>query len=70
MKLEEYKVWAVGTLRKDRIKCCLKSETELKKEGWDEFDECIDFNSSYSIVTWYDNKAIQLGFCSMLDIIT
>ena len=42
-------------------KCSLKSETQLKKEGRDAFDVCIDLNSNCSIVRLYDNKAVQLA---------
>ena len=62
IKLKKYKIWAVGALRKGRMrKCSLKSETELKKEGRGAFYGCIALNSSCSLMRWNDNMAVQLG---------
>ena len=50
-KQSGYKIWAVGTLRKDRKRrCSLKSERKLKKEGRGTFDGCINLKSGCSIV--------------------
>ena len=62
VKLKEHKIWAVGTLRTDRMRTCkLKSEEELKKEGRGSFVDSIDLNSGCCIVCWFDNKSIQLA---------
>ena len=62
VKLKEQKIWAVGTLRTDRMRTCkLKSEEELKKEGRGSFVGSIDLNSGCCIVCWFDNKSIQLA---------
>ena len=61
-KLKEQEIWAIGTLRADRMRQCkLKTEKELKKEGRGSFDGAIDLNSGVIIVRWYDNKQVQLA---------
>ena len=45
VKLKEQKIWAVVTLRTDRMRTCkLKSEKELKKEGRGSFYGSADIN--------------------------
>lgn len=62
IKLKEHQFWAVGTLRKDRMrKCKLKGEKELKKTGRGSFEGAIDKNSGTAIVRWLDNKMVQLA---------
>ena len=61
-RLKEWGMFAVGTLRQNRIKgCTLKTENELKKEGRGSFDGAVDLNSGLTVVRWYDNKMVQLG---------
>ena len=74
VKLKEKKIWAIGTLRADRMHGCkLKSEKELKKEGRGSLDGAVDFNSGVTVVRWYDNRAVQLAsnyaFIDPLDIV-
>eukprot|EP00795_Rhopilema_esculentum_P009567 gene9567-17318_t len=74
VKLKEKKIWAIGTLRADRMRGCkLKSEKELKKEGRGSLDGAVDFNSGVTVVRWYDNRAVQLAsnyaFIDPLDIV-
>ena len=60
-KLKEQEIWAIGTLRADRMRQCkLNTEKELKKEGRGSFDGAIDLYSGVSIVRWYD-KQVQLA---------
>ena len=62
IKLQEYRFWAVGTLRKDRMRnCSLKSEKDLKKIGCGAFEGAVDRNSGITIVRWLDNKPVQLA---------
>ena len=61
-RLKEWGMFAVGTLRQNRIKgCTLKTENELKKEGRGSFDCAVDLKSGLTVVRWYDNKMVQLG---------
>ena len=62
IKLKEWGMWAIGTLRQDRMRgCTLKSEKELKKEGRGAFDASGDLNSGITIVGWYDNRQVQFA---------
>ena len=63
LKLTEDKLWAIATIRKDRLKDAkplLKNEKELKKEGRGSSDHVVDANSGICIVRWYDNNIVQL----------
>ena len=61
-KLKEWGMYAVGTLRQNRMKgCSFKTENELKKEGRGSFDGAVDLKSGLTVVRWYDNKMVQLG---------
>ena len=63
LKLKEDKLWAIATIRKDRLKnakTLLKSEKGLKKNGRGSSDHVVAANSGICIVHWYDNNTVQL----------
>ena len=61
-KLKEWGIWAVGTMRQDRMRGCeLKEEKVLKKEGRGAFDAAVDLNSGLTIVRWFDNRQVQFA---------
>ena len=61
--LKKEGIWAVGTIRGDRLKGAakiLKSKKDLLKNGRGSSDSCVDANSNISIVRWLDNGLVQL----------
>ena len=62
LKLKEWGIWAVGTMRKDRMRRCeLKAEKVLKREGRGSFDAAVDLNSGLTVVRWFDNRQVQFA---------
>ncbi len=56
-------IWAVGTIRADRLKGAgklLQDKKDLAKKGRGSSDWCVDANSNISIVRWLDNGILQL----------
>ena len=69
--LATLKIWAVGTIRADRLKGAGKflCDKKLMKEGRESSDWCVDADSNITIVCWVDNGLMQLttnhiGKCS------
>ena len=59
LKLKEWGIWAVGTIRQYRMRRCeLKGEEVLKNEGRGAFHAAVDLNSGLTIVRWFDNKQV------------
>ena len=62
MNLNQKNIWAVGTLRSDRMRgCILKPEKDLKKDGRGSYDGAVEKNSMIRIVRWLNNRAVQLA---------
>ena len=58
--LKERGIWAVGTIRKDRMAGCqLKSDKEMKKDGRGSYDNKSN-DKGVTIVKWYDSKQIHI----------
>ncbi|KAL9978072.1 hypothetical protein ACROYT_G015553 [Oculina patagonica] len=61
--LKKDAVWAVATIRKDRLKGAdkhLLAEKELKKNGCGSFDYVVEANSGVTFIRWFDNGLVQL----------
>ena len=61
--LKEDGLWAVATIRKDRLKGAdkhLLSEKDLKKKGRGTFDSVVEANSGVTVLRWFDNGLVQL----------
>lgn len=60
--LKERGIWAVGTIRKDRMEGCqLKSDKEMKKDGRGSYDNKSN-DKGVTIVKWYDSKPIHIVY--------
>ncbi|XP_070385990.1 piggyBac transposable element-derived protein 3-like [Dermacentor albipictus] len=61
LQLKEMGILASGTIRANRLlKCCLKSEKELKKEGRGSMDEKVSTKGDIAIVRWQDNGVVNM----------
>ncbi|XP_028413305.1 piggyBac transposable element-derived protein 3-like [Dendronephthya gigantea] len=61
--LEQARIWAVGTIRADRLKGAeklLNNKKELSKKGRGSSDWCVDADTNITIVRWMDNGLVQL----------
>ena len=61
--LTKEKIWAIATIRQDRLKGggrYLKSQKELQKDGRGSSDWVVEANSGIIVVRWLDNSAVQL----------
>ena len=61
--LRQKQIWAVGTIRADRLKGAeklLKSKKDLQKKGRGSMDWCVDANRNITVVRWFDNGIVQL----------
>lgn len=62
--LKKEGIWAVGTIRADRLKGAEKVLQDKKrleeKGGRGSSDWCIDANTNITIVRWFDNGMVQL----------
>ena len=61
--LKKLQIWAVGTIRADRLKGAKKvlvDKKELTKKGRGSIDWCVDSNTNITIVRWLDNGLVQL----------
>ena len=57
-------IWAVGTIRKDRLKGAqhyLLSEKDLKKKGRGSSDHVVEANSGINVIRWFDSGLVQLA---------
>lgn len=64
LKLAERRIWATGTIRKNRTKGCdkvLESEKDLKKRGRGSFDWRADQANGVLVVRWMDSGIVQLA---------
>ncbi|XP_070390691.1 piggyBac transposable element-derived protein 3-like [Dermacentor albipictus] len=62
LQLKEMGILASGTIRANRLlKCCLKSEKELKKEGRGSMDEKVSTKGDIAIVRWQDNGVVNMA---------
>ena len=61
--LQKKGIWAVATIRADRLKGAekvLEDEKSLSKKGRGSSDWCVDANSNIVIIRWMDNGIVQL----------
>ncbi|XP_065069915.1 piggyBac transposable element-derived protein 3-like [Rhopilema esculentum] len=61
--LQKERIWAVATIRADRLKGAekvLEDKKSLSKKGRGSSDWCVDANSNVVIVRWMDNGVVQL----------
>ena len=61
--LKSQGIWAIGTIRGNRLKSAerlLESKKQLSKEGRGEFDFRIDANTNFIVLSWLDNGIVQL----------
>lgn len=66
--LAEKHLWAVATVRRDRLGGCnLTSDTDLKSKGRGSYDYRSDSDKGVTVVKWFDNKAVHLvsSFCGI-----
>lgn len=62
LKMKEWGIWAVGTMRQDCMRGCeLKGEKVLKKDRRGTFDAAVDLNSGLAMVRWFDNRQVQFA---------
>ena len=62
--LQKERIWAVATIRADRLKGVdkvLEDKKSLSKKGRRSSDWCVDANSNVVIVRWMDNGVFQLS---------
>ena len=60
--VNERGIWAVGTIRKDRMEGCqLKSDKEMKKDRRGSYDNKSN-DKGVTIVKWYDSKPIHIVY--------
>lgn len=61
--LRQKQIWAVGTIRADRLKGAeklLQSKKDRQKKGRGSMDWCVDANKNITVVRWFDNGIVQL----------
>lgn len=61
--LQKERLWAVATIRADRLKGAekmLEDKKSLSKRGRGSSDWCVDANSNIVIIRWMDNGVVQL----------
>lgn len=61
-ELKQKGIWAVGTIRSNRLHGAdktMKSKKELTKEGRGSMDYRVDLNSNVTVIRWLDNGLVQ-----------
>ena len=61
-ELKSCGIWAVGTIRNNRLKGAekiMKSKKELVKEGRGSMDYRVDANTNTTVIRWIDNGMVQ-----------
>lgn len=60
-KLQTLGVYAVATLRKNRLaNCALTDDKKLSKEGRGSYDFRVESGTGICVVKWFDNRCVQL----------
>ena len=62
--LKDLGIWAVGTIRNNRLHGTEKvmfKKKELEKMGRGSLDYRVDFNSNITVIRWMDNGVVQLA---------
>ncbi|XP_065289748.1 piggyBac transposable element-derived protein 3-like [Dermacentor albipictus] len=61
-ELKEIGIWAIGTIRSNRLQGCpLKSEKALKKEGRGSMDASVTKSGDVTVVRWQDNGIVNIA---------